>query len=200
MGNILYFDTLASTHTYAREQYKNIQEDTLIQAGMQTNGFGRRGTPWKSIAGNFHGTFIFKNVNIAPINSGQLAFIFAVSIGKYLQTLNFNKYAFKWPNDIVIEDDNTGNIKKLGGILIENMTDDLLVGVGLNIKHAPQNIEPYPSVCLDALSLYAGSAFCPGQLFDVLKIDLNSYQKTGFSYYEQEWNKKCARLYKTPLR
>ena len=172
MGRIIYFETLASTHTYAREQHEIIQEDTLIQAGMQTNGFGRRGTPWKSVFGNFHGTFIFKDASVAPLNSSELAFVFAVSIGQYLQVLNFHNYAFKWPNDIVIEDAATGNIKKLGGIMIENMSDDLLLSIGLNIADAPHNIEPYPSICLQTLSPCAAHTFCPGKLFGVLKDDL----------------------------
>ncbi|PIZ34041.1 MAG: hypothetical protein COY39_01205 [Alphaproteobacteria bacterium CG_4_10_14_0_8_um_filter_37_21] len=192
MGDIQYFKTLASTHTYARDQYKAIQADTLIQAGVQTNGFGRRGTPWKSIAGNFHGTFIFKDANIAPIKSSELAFVFAVSTGKYLDTLTFNDYAFKWPNDLVVEDHTTGTIKKLGGILIENMSQDLLLSIGLNIAHAPNNVEPHPSVCLQELSPYAAGAFCPGELFGTLKNDLNHYQMIGFEYYETKWQKKCA--------
>lgn len=195
MGSILYFKTLTSTHTYAREQYESIQKDTLIQAGTQTNGFGRRGTPWESAMGNFHGTFIFKDVNIAPIDSSELSVVAAVSVGRYLQTLNFNNYAFKWPNDIVLENDADGSIKKLGGILIENMGDDLLLSIGLNITHAPQNIEPYASTSLHELSAHAANTFCASELFDVLKTDLQQYQKKGFSYYSAEWQKKCVRLH-----
>jgi BirA family biotin operon repressor/biotin-[acetyl-CoA-carboxylase] ligase len=192
MNKILYFETLHSTQLYAREHYQNFLEDTLILAGLQTNGFGRRGTPWKSIAGNFHGTFVFKKVTILPINSGELAFVIAVSLGKYLDMLNVDCYAFKWPNDIVVQDNLTGNFKKLGGILIENMGDDLLVGIGLNIQHAPQNIEPYLSTSVHDLCLQAVGAFCPSQLFDVLKTDLAYYQTFGFSYYKEQWCKNVS--------
>ena len=194
MGKILYFETLHSTQLYAREHYQNFLEDTLIQAGVQTNGFGRRGTPWQSISGNFHGTFVFKNANILPINSGELAFVVAVSIGKYLEMLQVHNYAFKWPNDIVNQDDVTGDIKKLGGILIENMSDDLLVGIGLNINNAPQNIEPYLSISVHDLCPHAAAYFCPSQLFDVLKADLKYYQRIGFAYYKEQWSQKCAQL------
>lgn len=192
MGKILYFDMLPSTQLYARTYYQIFSEDTLIQAGLQTNGFGRRGTLWHSIAGNFHGTFVFKNIVILPIKSEEIAFVVAVSIGKYLDILNVHSYAFKWPNDIIIQDDLTGHLKKLCGILIENMGDALLVGVGLNIKNAPQNVEPYLSVSLYDMCQHAASIFCPSQLFDVLKADLTYYQRVGFSYYQEMWLQKCT--------
>ncbi|HCU06723.1 MAG TPA: hypothetical protein DIC42_03975 [Holosporales bacterium] len=194
MGKILYFKTLNSTQLYAREHYQSFLEDTLIQADLQTNGFGRRGTPWKSISENFHGTFVFKDVTILPIHSGDLAFVVAVSIGKYLEMLTVHNYAFKWPNDIVTQDDLTGDIKKLGGILIENMGDSLLIGIGLNINNAPQNIEPYLSISLYDLCPRAAAAFCPSQLFDRLKADLKHYQSVGFSYYKENWSQKCVQL------
>lgn len=169
---IQLFETLDSTHTYVKTH--DFLEDTLVKALVQTNGYGRRGDKWESVVGNFLGTFIFKDLNLESFKSGQLAFVMAVGVGRYLKSVGIYDFAFKWPNDILV-----GN-KKLAGLLIEILGSDLIVSLGLNFIKS----ENYAHLV------------CPKwrdeNLFQTLKDGLKEYLEAGFESFSNEWMLRCA--------
>lgn len=169
---IRIFDTIDSTHTYVKTH--DFLEDTLIKAVVQTNGYGRRGDQWESVAGNFQGTFIFKDLKLDPFRSGQLAFVMAVGVGRCLKNLGIHGFAFKWPNDILIEN------KKLAGLLIEILGSDLIVSLGLNFVKS----EKYAH--LDCTN------WSDEDLFQMFKNVLKEYLEHGFEPLSKEWLDHCA--------
>ena len=43
----LYFDEIDSTNSYLKREYENLEDMTLVCAGHQTAGKGRRGRKWE---------------------------------------------------------------------------------------------------------------------------------------------------------
>ena len=132
-------------------------------ADVQTNGRGRYDRTWISEPGNVYVTLALS----APAQKdlSYYPYLIGLSVLDSVQTIlqennsNIPDVTLKWPNDILIDQ------QKCAGILmeIENQTDEinvanrdrppvcssvLLIGIGVNIKHAPSNT-PYPTTCLN---------------------------------------------------
>jgi BirA family biotin operon repressor/biotin-[acetyl-CoA-carboxylase] ligase len=121
----------------ARTLIKEGHTSGLVVAYTQTHGYGRFKRSWISQEGNFLGTFFLPYNNI----EGGLSLKVAQHIFKKLSPYCNGILRFKWPNDLMLGG------KKLSGILLEKEDDFLLVGIGINLKHSPENIDQ-PTTCL----------------------------------------------------
>jgi BirA family biotin operon repressor/biotin-[acetyl-CoA-carboxylase] ligase len=135
-------------------------EGTLVWADEQTAGRGRRGRTWLSPPGNLYLSLVLRPAG-APARAAQLGFVAALGLGDALQPLLIlgDKLAalggpalrlrYKWPNDLL------ANGKKLAGVLLESenaaseRVDFVVVGIGVNIVHAPGDVE-FPATSLVA--------------------------------------------------
>ena len=114
--------------------------NTLLMAYLQTDGRGRKNNKWISNLGNL---FLSIKLNTFHI-SNPVLLNYLIGIIVY-DTINYfledKKNIFiKWPNDILIEK------KKIAGILIDTSSkgdkiSDFYIGIGVNIKIAPINLE-----------------------------------------------------------
>src|SRR5262249_49114566 len=123
-------------------------QGTLVWAGEQTAGRGRRGRGWVSPAGNLHISLLLRP-NCPPAVACQVNFAAGVALAAALADfLPAGKTAsLKWPNDVLVGG------AKVSGILLEasaaadGMVDWLVVGVGVNVVQAPRDT-PYPASSL----------------------------------------------------
>lgn len=129
MYKIINFPTLSSTNQYIKENYKTLDEYSVIVTEEQTNGKGRLGRTW--ISHNDDLTFsILLKPNLDSSKIPLISLVAGLSICNVI-----NKYInceIKWPNDIIVND------KKIAGILVEavssNTIDCVVVGIGININ------------------------------------------------------------------
>lgn len=127
---VINFDVITSTNQYIKEQYKNLEPFTIINANKQTNGRGRVDRKWESIEGKNLTFSIYLKPKILPEKLPLLSLLIGASIynvlSKYINCL------IKWPNDIIVND------KKIAGILVEsiysNKLEALVAGIGININ------------------------------------------------------------------
>ena len=120
-------DTIPSTNTYFKENYKSYKDKSILIALEQTEGRGRYDRIWKSSSSDIIFSILLKeNKNyaiIAPL---------AICLG--LEKFNI-KAGIKWPNDVYL------NNKKLSGILIEDIFNSRfvasIVGIGINMTDKP---------------------------------------------------------------
>ena len=120
--------------------------NTLLMAYKQTEGRGRKNNKWISNLGNL---FLSIKLNNCPIpDAFLLNYLTGIIIYDTINSfLTEQKNIFiKWPNDLCI------NRKKIAGILIDtyskgSIISDSYIGIGINIKVAPSNLE-YPTTCL----------------------------------------------------
>jgi BirA family transcriptional regulator, biotin operon repressor / biotin---[acetyl-CoA-carboxylase] ligase len=127
--NIIFYPRLSSTMTTARQlAQQQAVEGTVVIAGEQTQGKGRRNRTWLSPRGNVAlSVILYPEVSQLP----YLIMIASLAVVRSIETVTGLKPQIKWPNDILI------NGKKVCGILIENELRgnraSSVIGIGINI-------------------------------------------------------------------
>lgn len=121
-----------------------------IVARRQTAGKGRRGRAWLSDTGNLYATLLTV-VRRPPAEAAQLSFVSALAVADLLDAFApRGLVTIKWPNDVLLDG------KKASGILLESGDHAsgglwLAVGIGVNLVHAPTNVERPASALTDHL-------------------------------------------------
>ena len=136
--------TTASTNDDAKQAAEaGAAEGLVVWALEQNAGRGRQGRQWESPAGNLYVSVVLRPPT-ARREWGHYSFVAALAIydcvGGFLP---HSLVELKWPNDVVVGG------KKISGILLESGEEWLVVGIGLNVLHSPQN-PLYPSTSLSA--------------------------------------------------
>ncbi len=137
--NIIYYDSIGSTNSKAKELAEAMQEHgTIIISEEQTTGHGRLGRNW--ISPKFKGIWmsIILRPNIITENISQITLLGAAAVQKAIMKMGINTN-IKWPNDIVL------NGKKVCGILTEmsgeiDHINYLVMGIGINVNLEEEDI------------------------------------------------------------
>lgn len=121
-----------STQDYVKAlAEQGADEGTFVQALEQAAGRGRHGREWVSLRGNFYASFLLKP-NTIICEYPRAALVVGVALADAISLFCDKDPMLKWPNDILIEG------KKCAGILLEVVEDAIVVGLGVNIKSAPE--------------------------------------------------------------
>ncbi len=138
----LFFETLPSTNTYAKEHISDLELPSLIIANGQTAGRGRRGNTFFSPKDTgLYMTLVFKERSPSELLTPAAA----VAVCKALSNLGINA-SIKWVNDVFL------NGKKVCGILTERFIYDkkayIALGIGINIstRNFPNDLETAGSI------------------------------------------------------
>ncbi len=143
------YESLDSTNAEARRRAEAGEAGPVwITAALQTAGRGRRGRAWSTQKGNLAATLL--TVTDAPAaEAAQLSFVAALAACDLADAcLGPGAARLKWPNDVLIHG------RKAVGILVESGARPdgrlwLAVGVGVNLAHAPQDVERPASAFAD---------------------------------------------------
>lgn len=128
--NIITIQEHPSSNLYIKENYKELEENTVLNVVNQTNGRGRGQRKWEAEPGK---NLTFSLYLKPQINSNQIPLISLIIGASLYNTLSkYIKCSIKWPNDLMIND------QKVGGILLESVFSDhleaLICGIGININ------------------------------------------------------------------
>lgn len=110
----------------------------VLLAERQTGGRGRRGRPWASpLAANLY-LSVARGFDGGLARLGGLSLVAGIAIADALHDLGLAHTRLKWPNDLVLRDDD-GGLRKLGGILVEGGGEHggpvrAVIGIGLNVR------------------------------------------------------------------
>lgn len=146
--NIIHFDELDSTNTYAKIIANKLDgEGHIVITEKQLNGRGRLGRQWVSQnnKGIWMSIILKPMINIAEISKITQVAAAAINLGLSSHGI---KTEIKWPNDIII------NNKKICGILVEMNSENnisntvggskinyVIVGIGINVNN---DIDDFP--------------------------------------------------------
>jgi BirA family biotin operon repressor/biotin-[acetyl-CoA-carboxylase] ligase len=134
-------DEVASTMDIARDLIPALKDGAgVVCALSQSAGRGRQGRTWSSTHGAMMATFLFQTSQPLASLSG---YSLVVGLGLVDAFERFGaSLQLKWPNDLVVVRDDS--LRKIGGILIEvqdlGATRVILVGVGVNLARAPEDV------------------------------------------------------------
>ncbi|MGB2866839.1 MAG: biotin--[acetyl-CoA-carboxylase] ligase [Bacteroidota bacterium] len=192
-GKLFVFETIDSTNTCAKTLTQaGADEGAVVIADFQTNGRGRQGRPWVSLAG----TGLLFSVILRPIlpkeKAGFLAFFAAVSIARAVEAATKLTAECKWPNDVLLGG------KKCCGLLLENSVqndrvESSILGIGLNVNQ--QAFEGELAGRATSLRIETGKEFDRIRLFRELLMELDStywkIKEGQFDWVLEEWNSRC---------
>ena len=132
---IIYKESLDSTNSFLKKLAQDGAEDgTIVIAGEQSAGRGRRGNSFVSEAGGLYFSFLMRTKGLAVENVTTVTTKTAVAVLKTLKKAAGVNAGIKWVNDIVL------NSKKVCGILVEAGTiaeggiPYVVIGIGINVN------------------------------------------------------------------
>lgn len=188
-ADIIQLDAVGSTNDDAKDRARQgAREGTIVTAARQTAGKGRQGNHWLSEPGNLYMSLILRP-KVSPAESGQLSFLAAVALANAVEKLlpAGVKITLKWPNDLLL------NGKKAAGILLETeagsarTVDWLVMGMGLNIAHAPEN-----AISIGSL----GGHIAPLDMLHMVRAEIMALYRTwrekGFAPIRTAWLDRAA--------
>ena len=169
-----------------------IGEGVWLRAERQSAGRGRQGRAWLSPAGNLSASTAVRLREGDPPAS-TLGFVAAVALNDAVRAVASSIDAqLKWPNDLLIGG------AKLSGILLERADDFVVVGIGVNLAHAPD----LPDRRTTSLAEH-GVTTSPTVFVEALAVSfarwLAQWRERGFAAIRARWLER-AHLPGTPLR
>jgi BirA family biotin operon repressor/biotin-[acetyl-CoA-carboxylase] ligase len=185
---IIGLDTVGSTNDYARElARKGVPSGTVVWAHEQTAGRGRQGNGWVSERGNLFMSLILRpKAKLADL--GQLSFLAAVALSDTLEAIlpSTATIHLKWPNDVLLQG------KKAAGILIESETSWVVIGIGMNMTHAPENAISLRDIGVKKYKAHDMLEFLSREIPERVE----SWEKEGFEPVRKKWLKRAYKLNK----
>jgi BirA family biotin operon repressor/biotin-[acetyl-CoA-carboxylase] ligase len=189
------YDELDSTNAEARRRAEAGEAGPVwITAAVQTAGRGRRGRAWSTNRGNLAATLLM-TTDRPPAEAAQLSFVAALAACDLADAcLGPGVARLKWPNDVLLHG------RKAVGILVESgaQADSrlwLAVGIGVNLAHAPQDVERPATAFAEHMS---GSPPQPRAALEVLATAFERWRsawgREGFPPIAAGWSKRAAGL------
>lgn len=188
-GRLRTHDVVASTMDLARSEAEaGAPEGTLVLAGEQRQGRGRRGRGWASPPGGLWASLVLRPADPAPqAQPSCFSVLVAVGLAHGLRERFRVSATVKWPNDLVI------HRRKLGGTLVE-MTFQrdrpawLIVGVGLNVNNAVPEDARVPATSLSReLGTTVEVTDAAAAMVEGIASAYRTFQADGFGPIQREW-------------
>lgn len=188
------FGTLDSTLSEAARMLPTLSGPAWILALEQTAARGRRGRAWATPHGNFAGTLVMRRQE-APGIAALRSFVTSLALYRTFAatTGQAEAFALKWPNDVLLKGG------KVAGILLETVGDHLVIGIGVNLVHAPDAGDVEPGA-LKPMSIARdlGVNVDPEVFLDTLATEYaaleEQFRTQGFAPIRHAWLAHAAKL------
>lgn len=165
---LIALDRIGSTNEEAKRLASaNAPAGTLIWAGEQLTGRGRRGRSWNSPPGNLYLSLLLRPA-CPPAQACQLSFVTAAALTDAVTSLLpvGTSVTLKWPNDVLVGGAKISGILLEAGAAADRSVEWLVIGVGVNLVSHPRDTA-YPATDLanegasacdagEALAAFAG--------------------------------------------
>ncbi|HUB48170.1 MAG TPA: biotin--[acetyl-CoA-carboxylase] ligase [Acetobacteraceae bacterium] len=179
---VRHYHELGSTNDEARRLVEaGAPHGTVVHADEQTAGRGRFSRRWISPPGNLYVSIVLRP-ELPAARNVELGFLAALAVADAVDALlpRQVRAALKWPNDVLVRDG------KIAGILLEQAGEALILGIGLNVLHAPSGLSYRVSTIVGC----GGLATVDGtreKLLDALGRWLAIWQTDGFAAVRAAW-------------
>ena len=158
-----------------------VAEGYWLVADRQTAGKGRQGRTWFDGFGNFMGSTIVRIAAGDP-PAASLALLSGLALQEVVSPLLPPPSAalLKWPNDLMV------GPAKLAGILLERVGDAVIVGIGVNLAHAPQ-VEGRDTIALAAFGPALDRTLFAENLARQFSQELARWRNFGLDLLVRRW-------------
>lgn len=191
-GTIIYYQVTDSTNTQAKYlAEEGASHGTLVVAGRQEAGRGRRGRFWESPEKDGIFMTVILRPEFEPKKASMLTLVAAMAVAKAIQKMLDLPAKIKWPNDIVL------NGKKICGILTEMNTEIetinyVVIGIGINVSN--QKFENEAASIATSLAMESGKQIHRAKLINAVWEQFEDYYGRfcaagNLSCIEEEYDK-----------
>lgn len=201
MMNIINFEKLDSTNTYAKLHIDNLANMDVISTNIQTDGHGRFERKWVDLgSGNIYMTIVLKPSEKISSVYASLTQYLSVCLCEEIEELGL-KPKIKWPNDVLL------NGKKVCGILAESVIKGgklkgIALGIGINLKATDTNLaqidRPATSLNLETDKHVDKEEFMKNLLDRFIK-DYDEFLNKGFPYIKDKYERKSISIDKIKI-
>lgn len=185
--NHIRLDEVDSTNNYLKAHRAELPDGTLLTAGIQTAGKGRRGHNWLADDGMLPLSLLLKN---SP-HPDTITLCAAVAVCGALEArLPDEEFGIKWPNDIILRG------HKLCGILCESVcfgsSMDIVCGIGVNLAQTAEFFEKANIPHGGSIEMLTGKTISDREeLAEDIASRLYAYTRSGFEAVSDEYVKRC---------
>lgn len=195
---IVWRDETGSTNDLARQLADaGAAHGTVVMAGHQTAGRGRRGREWVSTPGDNLYVSAVLRPSLPTERAAELVFVAAVALADAF-TQTGAQARIKWPNDVELGD------RKACGILSELAVDAqarlrwVVLGIGVNVNTPPEAFSGELADRATSLRTHLGRTVDPAPLasaiFDHLEHWLDRLERDGFAPVLDAWRTRTSTL------
>lgn len=157
-----------------------LAEGDWLVADRQLAGKGRLGRVWNDGAGNFMGSTIVVPNRSDP-SPATLALVTGVAVHSAVAAFAQERdLVLKWPNDLLLEG------SKVAGILLEMVGGTVVVGVGVNLVHAP-SVEGRTIASLSDIGLAPQRDHFAAEMVSQFEAELRRWREAGLSPLLRRW-------------
>jgi BirA family biotin operon repressor/biotin-[acetyl-CoA-carboxylase] ligase len=177
-----HYNELGSTNDEARRLAEaGAMHGTVVHADQQSAGRGRRSRRWFSPPGNLYLSIVLR-FDLPPARRVELGFLAALAVAEAVDALlpQWVRATLKWPNDVLVRNG------KIAGILLEDADEAMILGIGLNVLHAPSGV-PYQVSTIVGCSGLATVDGARDKLLQALASWLAIWQQEGFEAIRAAW-------------
>jgi len=180
--DVRHYDRLGSTNDEARRLAEmGVPHGTVVHADQQTAGRGRLSRRWFSPPGNLYLSIVLRAA-VPASRSIEIGFLAALAVADAVDALlpRSLRASLKWPNDVLVRDG------KIAGVLVEQSGAASILGIGLNVLHAPSDASYRVSTIVGC----GGLATVDGtrdKLLEALGSWLAIWETDGFAPIRTAW-------------
>ncbi len=172
---------------------EHVREGDWLVAQRQVAGRGRQGRQWFDGAGNFMGSTVVRpGLGDPPAHSLALATGLAVYEAVLPLCPDPSALMLKWPNDVLLGG------AKLAGILLEATGGAVVVGIGVNLRAAPQLPDRRTIALADVTTPPAPADFAE-RLAAAFEAEIIRWRSHGLELLLRRWQAAAHRP-GTPLK
>nr|WP_294501250.1 biotin--[acetyl-CoA-carboxylase] ligase [uncultured Rhodopila sp.] len=180
--SVTHHKMIGSTNDEARRlAAEGAPHGTVVHADEQSSGRGRLAHTWFSPPGNLYISIVLRTGQ-PPSRTAELSFVTALAVADTVDTLlpHQTRARLKWPNDVLVDG------AKIAGILLEQVDEATIIGIGLNVLQAPANIA-YKATTIVACGGIASVDGARDILLDHLGCHLEVWSRDGFGPVRDQW-------------
>lgn len=153
--DITVLEEVESTNDLAISQLANASQDSVfaITADEQLKGRGRLQREWHSPFGAGIALSVSIPTKFFSCEVSAIPLVAGIAANKCLKDLGANA-KLKWPNDLMIEM-KSGELNKIGGILVQRQDDHVVIGIGINVDLSQDELPTETATSLRLIEIQA---------------------------------------------
>lgn len=161
---------------------EQVVEGNWLVADRQTAGRGRQGRGWFDGHGNFMGSTVVRTSAGDP-SAHTLSLVTGIALHETVRPFcpDDRMPVLKWPNDVLVSG------AKLSGILLEATGHAVVVGIGVNLKQAP-DLPDRATIALSSFGPAPDRDFFAGELARNFADILQRWRTYGLEPILRQWS------------